>query len=631
MSPSGHVAGIALTVQFPKKDFLSEGPELVSYIEQLTSKYENENMNIRLTGTVLVDHAFSTSGEKDMSTLIPLMFLVIMIVIFIFFRSITSTLATIMIVFLSTAIALGVFGFMGLSLNPTTSSAPTMIMTIVIADCIHFITTIVMGLRKGMTKQEAIKDSIISNFKPILLTSVTTMVGYLSMNLSASPPFRELGNLVAIGVFAGCLFSLYLLPALINALPFNYKKKEGRYYKIFDVLPNYLIRNKKKVAAASFSFCLLISLGVYNNQINDMFLDFFDDDFEIIKDTRFTVDNLTGVYSIEYSLGSGEDGGITDPEYLKLLEDFENWFYEQDKVIHVSSFAESIRRLNRVMNEDKAEFDKIPEDGQLISQYLFLYEMSLPFGRGLNHEVNMEKSATRFKVIFENMYTKDLRDIELAASNWLKNNAPEHMYFDGSSTSVMFRYLSEQNIDFMLSGFGTAVFAIALMIIVTFRSIKIGLMSLIPNILPSLVAFGIWGIFVGEIGLAVAFVTSITLGIVVDDTIHFLSKYLNGRRELSLSPEDAIRYTFSKVGASLYHTSLVLICGFIVLIFSPFQLNSSMGVLCAMTIILALVLDYILLPVLLLTFDKDKSVRPKEGKGANEILKEKEVQLEKVY
>lgn len=608
ISETGHVAGVFCTVNFPKEDFMVEGPKLVEYARGIADKYKNEDVNVRLTGTAMIDQAFAESGTHDMTTLMPVMYLMIIIMLFVCFRSISGTLATLAIVFMSTALAMGIFGYLGFKLNTSTAIAPTMIMTIVIADCIHFLTTTIQIMRRGVEKHEAIRESIRMNFQPIFLTSITTIIGYLSMNFSDSPPFRELGNLVAIGVMAGFSLSIFFLPAFIAAVRFTVRPKELKQSELFLTFSRFIIRNKKRVFTISVFTSLLVSCFTLKNEVNDMFIDFFDEEMEIIKDTKFTVDNLTGVYSIEYSLKTGEENGITDPAYLQKVEEFENWFKKQDKVIHVSAFTNTVRRINKMMHGNDEKYAVLPTTKAASNQYLLLYEMSLPFGRDITNQINMDKSASRLRVTFENMYTSELRDIELRGNQWLRDNAPESMWFEGTSTSVMFRYLSERNIDFMMFGFGIALILISITLIFAFKSIKYGLLSLIPNILPSLVAFGLWGLLSGKIGMAVAFVTSITLGIVVDDTIHFISKYIVYRRDENLSVNLAMEKTFANVGQSLLNTSVVLVAGFSVLMFSSFEMNSSMGVLCAITIAMALILDYFLLPSLILLIDKDEQV-----------------------
>jgi len=168
----------------------------------------------------------------------------------------------------------------------------------------------------------------------------------------------------------------------------------------------------------------------------------------------------------------------------------------------------------------------------------------------------------------------------------------------------MFAHIGSRNIRSMLTGTTVALVLISLILVFALRSVKIGLVSMIPNLAPAAMSFGLWGILVGEVGLGLSIVTSMTLGIVVDDTVHFLSKYLRARREQNLGSQDAVRYAFSTVGTALWVTSLVLIAGFLVLTHSPFKLNADMGLLTAITIAFALAADFLFLPPLLMKVDK---------------------------
>jgi predicted RND superfamily exporter protein len=217
--------------------------------------------------------------------------------------------------------------------------------------------------------------------------------------------------------------------------------------------------------------------------------------------------------------------------------------------------------------------------------------------------VNQDKSATRFSVSIRAQKARELIDIENRAQAWLKASAPE-IAAQGSSVSIMFAHIGQNNIYSMINGAILAILAISLTMILALRSLKFGLISLLPNAMPAAIAFGVWGMLVAEVNLAAAGVYSITLGIIVDDTIHFFSKYLHARRVDGKSPEDAIRYAYATVGSALFVTTAVLICGFAVLTLSDFTLNITVGTMSATIIGVALVFDMLFLPALLLYFDK---------------------------
>jgi len=201
------------------------------------------------------------------------------------------------------------------------------------------------------------------------------------------------------------------------------------------------------------------------------------------------------------------------------------------------------------------------------------------------------------------MTTNTVLALEQRAQAWLRANTPPRLHASGASPTIMFSHIGERNIKSMLLGTTAALILISIILVVALRSVKIGLLSLVPNLIPAALAFGAWGLAVGQVGLALSVVTGMTLGIVVDDTVHFLSKYLRARREKGLDAEDAVRYAFGTVGLALVVTSIVLITGFMVLAFSAFALNSNMALMTAVTILFALIADFLLLPPLLMALD----------------------------
>jgi predicted RND superfamily exporter protein len=325
---------------------------------------------------------------------------------------------------------------------------------------------------------------------------------------------------------------------------------------------------------------------------------------EFRRDSDFTTKNLTGLYILDYSLDSGESGGISNPGFLKDVKAFTDWYRQQPEAIHVNTITDVFERLNKNMHADDPAWYRLPDDRNLAAQYLLLYEMSLPYGLDLNNQINVDKSATRMTVSLQTLSTNQVLALITRAETWIKDNTTHIKSADGSGPTVMFAHIGKRNIISMLGGTTMALIGISMILVIALRSIKIGLISMIPNLVPAAMGFGLWGLLVGEVGLALSVVTSMTLGIVVDDTIHFLSKYLRARREKGMGSQDAVRYAFTTVGRALVITSVVLVVGFSILALSSFKLNSGMGTLTAMVIALALVADFLLLPPLLMKIEE---------------------------
>jgi len=606
ISDRAHVTGINVTVQLPRINEDIETPEVVQFCRNLAREFEATypDIKVRLTGMLMMNNAFSESAKGDIANLVPISFAVMLILLAVLVGGITGTFCTLLVIASSIIVAMGIGGYIGFPISPPSATFPTIILTIAIANCVHILVTFLHDMRQGMSKNDALIESLRINLQPVFLASLTTAIGFLMMNFSDVPPFRHLGNFVAIGVVVSFIMSVTFLPALISLLPVKVKEKKDDHDRMMEKFGDFVVRRRTFLFWGMCGLILLLLTGLPRNELNDVFVHYFDETIDFRVDSDFTTDNLTGIYNIEYSLNSGEPGGISNPEYLHEVDAFANWYRQQPEILHINTYTDIIKRLNKNMHGDDQAMYKIPETRNLSAQYLLLYEMSLPYGLDLNNQINIDKSAIRLTVTLTTLSSNELISIEERAATWLKNNAPHIESGIGTGTSMMFAHIGKRNIISMLYATTLALVLISLVLIVALRSIKIGLISLIPNLAPAAMGFGLWGYMVGEIGLSLSIVSTMTLGIVVDDTVHFLSKYLRARREKNLSPEDAVRYAFATVGRALLITSIVLVAGFLVLATSSFQLNSGMGLVTALVIVLALLADFLFLPPLLIKIEE---------------------------
>ena len=616
VSDQAHVTGVNVTVELPG-EAIDEVPTAVAYARNLADEMRAKypDLEIRMSGMTMMNNAFSENGQKDMATLIPIMYLGMFVVMLIMLRSVSSAIATMLVVALSTVAAMGLAGYAGIKITPPSATAPTMMMTLAIADSIHILVTMLNEMRRGMPKREAIAESLRVNMQPVFLTSITTAIGFMSMNFSDSPPFRDLGNMTATGVMLAFFFSVFFLPAMISILPVRVKVKErdgaGEKRTAIDTFADFVVNRRRPLLWISVSIVVLLAAFIPANELNDEFVKYFDNRVEFRRDSDYMMENMTGVYQVEFSLGSGESNGVAKPEYLSALEGFANWWRGQDNVIHVATFSDVMKRLNKSLHGDDESYYRVPDDRELAAQYLLLYELSLPFGLDLNNQVNQDKSATRFTVTLDNISSNEIRHAGAIGEEWLRDNAPDYMQANAAGTAFMFAHISARNIISMISGTTLALVLISLLLIVALKSFRYGILSLIPNLVPAILAFGLWGMVVGQVGVALSVVTGMTLGIVVDDTVHFLSKYIRARREKNLDAKEAVRYAFHTVGVALFVTTVILVAGFLVLSQSAFKINGDMGKLTAIAISFALIADFLLLPPLLIAIDRRRDFVPK--------------------
>ena len=607
ISETGQVSIVNVTVQFPGINPMVETPEVAASVRAIKTQFLalHPELDVYLSGMVMMNTSFGESSISDSSTLIPLMFLVVIVTIGLLLRTITGTISTVLIIIMSIVTTMGLAGWLGFYLTAPSSSAPTMIMTLAVADCIHILTSMFYEMRQGADKRTAIARSLKINLQPIFLTSITTAIGFLSMNFSDSPPFRDLGNLVAIGVMLAFVFSITIFPALLTVLPVHVKVQPEDKKDIMAKLADFVIAKRKALLPLTSVFIIASIMFIPNNELNDNFVKYFDETVPYRVATDFMQDNLSGMMMLEISVKTGEPSGINNPNYLNSVSDFSDWLRARPETDHVNTITDTLKRLNKNMHADDPSWYKLPDSQEMSAQYLLLYEMSLPYGLDLNNQLDVDKSSSRIVVTFKNMTSNELINVEQDMNQWFSKHAPQYDV-DLASPSLMFAHIGQRNITSMLIGTTLALILISILLGVALKSWRFGLISLLPNLAPAAIGFGLWGLYSGQVGLGLSVVIGMTLGIVVDDTVHFLSKYLHARRDKNFNSKEAVHYAFDNVGRALWVTTFVLVAGFTVLAQSSFKINGDMGSLTALTIFVALVVDFLFLPPLLMLLDKNE-------------------------
>lgn len=607
ISTKGDVSVVNVTVRFPEINPIFEVPEVAASARAIKEKFlaDNPGSQVYLSGMVMMNTAFSESSMSDSAKLTPLMFLVVIVVIGLLLRTISGTIATVLVIKMSIACTMGLAGWLGFYLTSPSALAPTMILTLAVADCVHILTSMFYEMRQGTDKRKAIIKSLQLNFRPIAITSITTAIGFLCMNFSDSPPYRDLGNLVAIGVMLAFIFSVTIFPALLTLLPIKVKVNKENQQPKMSKLADFVI-NKRKMLLPLMSIAIMaFAINLPNNELNDDFVKYFDERVPFRVATDFMQENVSGMTILEISVESGEANGINHPDYLSAVAKFSDWLRQQPETDNVNTITDILKRLNKNMHGDDTTWYKLPDSQEMSAQYLLLYEMSLPYGLDLNNQINVDKSSTRVTVTFENLTTDQMIDLEHRINDWFSQNASEYNIVI-ASPSLMFAHIGERSVRSLLIGTTTALLLISVLLGIALKSWRYGVVSLIPNLLPVTVGFGIWALVDGQIGIALAVVAGMTLGIVVDDTVHFLSKYLHARQQKAADPVDAVHYAFGNVGSALWITTCVLAAGFMVLAQSSFKTNADMGLLTAITLFIALIIDFLFLPPLLMAIDKNK-------------------------
>ncbi len=622
VSASGDVTIVNVTVQLPEVDKTAEVQEVIAAINTMIAKYQADYPSVEFhkAGIIAMNNAFMMSAQEDSSTLVPLMLLVVLVFLTFMLRSFFSVVATLVVIISSIVATMGLSGWAGMFLSTATVNVPTLVLTLAVADCVHVIVTMRQAMQRGMEKAQAIQYSIKLNAMPILITSVTTAIGFLMMNMSDSPVLRDFGNLSALGVIIACFLSVTMLPALLKLLPVKSLPANplaADKVTFMDKLGDFVVANRKALLPISTLVIVGAAALIPLNKVNDESVKYFDTSSEFRQAADFMEETVSGMTTISIAVKTNESQAIADPVFLQAIGDFTDWLRVQPETDHVATLSDVYMRLNKNMHGDDDSYYQLPLNRELAAQYLLLYEMSLPYGLDLNNQINVDKSSIKMVLTVDNLGSVELVELEERIYSWFAANAPQYEVV-ASSPSLMFAHIGETNMASMLSTLPITLVLISGLMIFALRSVRLGVISLVPNIAPAIIGFGLWALISGEINLGLSVVVTLTLGIVVDDAVHFLSKYQRARLE-GKSAEEAVRYAFHTVGRALWITTVVLVAGFSVLAMSSFRLNSDMGLLSAIVIFIALVVDFILLPSLLMIFDKQThySVKTQHGSKPN--------------
>ncbi|MEM1276367.1 MAG: outer membrane lipoprotein-sorting protein [Pseudomonadota bacterium] len=609
---------VQVRFELPQTDPKTEVPLIVKEATELKQKIEaaHPGVTLRLTGGVMINNTFATSGQEDAKTLLGPMFAAILVIVGLALGSAFGTLSVLVVILMSAACGLGVLGWMGVSLNTVTVLAPLYIMTLAIASAVHILSAARQHMVLTDDRKEWMRLALSEHMGAIVIAGTTTAIGFLTLNFSISPPFRQLGNVVAGGVLASTFFSLTLLPALVTLLPIKRRTTPALSSRVMISISEFVVARYRLLLPGMAGLVVISAWGMSQLKLEDDFIRYFDDRYAFRVDTDFTEDRLTGVNLLDFPLPSGGADGINDPAFLAEVASFADWLRSQPEVTSVNALTDTLKRLNMNMHGDDPARYRLPETRDEASQYLFLYELSLGYGLDLTDQIDINRELLRVSVRMSNVTTAEMRDVTLRSGAWLEANAPliqaawsetnpDLPQVTPTGVVHVFNLISHRDVRAMLIGSLIALGLISVIITIALRSIRIGLISLLPNLIPAFMAFGLWGYGVGAVTLAIAVVLAATLGIVVDDTVHFLSKYFRARRQ-GLSAEDAVRYTFRSVGMALFVTTVGLVTGFTILAQSGFAVNGDLAKLTAMTISLALIADFFLLPALLIWLDKTR-------------------------
>ena len=599
---------VSIIVDPPGPNKEDQNSELINYILGFIEpiKESNENLDIRLLGNPYLDYISPRIVKAEMPVVMPLMLLLIFLIVFLMIRSYVAVLATFVVILMSLIATFGSIGILGSPLNQMVTTIPILIITLALADCIHLFSIYFQNRVKGISSKESMEKSLEMNIQPLFLTTISTCIGFLCLNFIEVAPLRDFGNAVAIGIGFAFIFTIFFIAPIVSFFEVKTASKVTKQTRFSTSVGSFILKNGNKLIFSITSISFLILLCIPMNELDENPTQMYAEGFtSFSSDTLWLDEKLSVTFPVNF-LATNKEGQVSDPDFLKILDKFSVWLEEREQVNHVTSLANNMKNLNKSMHGDDPEWKKIPENADLSAQYLFFYEMSLPMGLDLNSSISQDRKSTKISATLKDMSANEFKEFNNEVLGYLQQNNLENMISEPSSFRVIFTYMVEAIVNSLLYGLFIGILLITLIIGLFFRSYLLPALSIFPNILPIGMGFGLWGLFVGDVGFMVAVGMGSTLGVIVDFTVHFLSKYELARKEFKKSVEESVIYSFETVGFALIIMTVVLALGFSVLnlvTFIPIQDFAKFSVIC---FIGGLIINFLFLPNLLMKFDKRK-------------------------
>lgn len=568
--------------------------------DEFEKKYDH--IKVHVLGQSALNHTFQRTSFNDLSILMPLLVLLIILYLFYSFRSVIGVFIPLTIIFTSIGVTGGIAGLFGFKINSLTFILPSVLVAISIADSVHILTTFFDSFSRLKDIGEAAKKSLHKNMWPIFLTTVTTTIGFLSLTVSDILPVKELGILAGVGVCVALLFSyLLIIPILIFMSSERAKNNKPITQRL---LPKHHVQNylewvarwSKTIIACFFSLTIVMGYLGMQNEINSNPYKYFKPNDPLSIGNDYVLEHYGGVAGPEIIIDSGVAEGIKDPQFLRKVEKFQNWLTNEPYVNRVMSIIDILKEMNQALNEGDPQEYRISDSREVIAQEIFLYSLSLPIGMDLNNRVDLNERELRLSVLWE---LQDSR-ISLEKLAVIESKAEEiGLPIQITGKPILFQKMNDYVVQTFFTSIAMALIFITFILILIFRSYRIGLMSLIPNFVPIIFGAGLLTILGIPVDIGCAIVASVTLGVAVDDTIHFLSHYKQLVMQ-GMERTEALTEVLRSTGMALIITTVILVSCFGLFIFASLAPNINFGILASFVIAVALICDFLVLPALIL-------------------------------
>ena len=562
---------------------------------------KSNKFKLNYSGSSIISEAFFHYSTIDQSISYPLMMLCILVFLFAIFRTWMGMLLPFAVVVVASIVCMGAIGYSGLPINMLNITLPTILTVIGLGSAVHVLMRFYKEQGLGLNSKEAAVETIKKNLKPCFYAFITTFSGYLALTTSKLAPVVEFGFEMMLGVLIAFLFSLVTLPAILSysrVKPVNATRlsKTGIIARTLHDWPQKILGFRKQVLWCT-ALLLIPSLYFLSKvEVDTNFVRNFKADAPVRKGLEYFDQTYKGALSLEFMLDSGKAEGVKDPKFLQRAVEFQNYVTSLEGTGRATSISNYLMKINQVMHNNDPAFFKIPETRNLVGQYLLLYSSSGP-DEDLTDLMDFSGQHMRVSVFFAVAPSKITKQRVEEIESYIATNFSD-LNITTSGRAVLFNNMDTYVLEGLISSFALSFALITLCFFVLLRSIKFGVMALIPNVLPIIFAGAAMGAFGIYLDFATLMIAATTLGIVVDDTIHFMSGYVAARKSNS-NHEQAVTHTIRHSGTALVSTSIILIIGFSMLMLSSFVPNIFMGAIGVVVIVVAILGDMLLLPALL--------------------------------
>jgi hypothetical protein len=571
---------------------------------------QHANYQIYLSGSATISESFFHFSMVDQSISYPIMMTFILIFLFLTFRTWLGTLLPILVLTASCMVTIGMIGYLGWSMNMLNVTLPTMLTVVVVAETIHVLIAFYRFRHQGLDPKESAVETIRYCLEPCFYTSLTTMLGYLALSTGSIALVVTFGIEMAFGVLMAFFFSLFTLPALLSYTSAKGKTAtklvaDGPVARFVNQLPDRIYPRRKQILV--ITALSLLPLGYLCSQVkvDTNFVRFFQEDAAVRQGLDYFDQTYKGSLSLEFSLDAKQENGVKDPAYLARALEFQHYLSTLEGNGKVNSPVNYLMKINQVMNNNDASFFKLPDSREMVGQFLLLYSNAGP-DEDLADMISFNGQEMRISVFFAvapSVVTKQ----RIAA---IEQHIAQHfadLNIKVTGRAVLFNNVDNYTLSGLANSFMFSLITILLCLFLVLRSVKYGFVAMIPNLMPIIIVGALMALLDIYLDFATMIVAATTLGIAVDDTIHVMDRFRRAKAT-GLANREAITKATRESGVALVSTTIILFIGFAMLLLSSFVPNIYMGLLGAMTIVLAIVCDLLILPAVLMCLDEKESV-----------------------